>query len=306
MGFTRTAYAGPETGVRDRASYVLEQGDDPVRRHDGAARGSRGHAPPGDATATASATIALTVPDATQAYRQAVQRGARGGDRAEVGRGRVRRASSSPRSRPTATRPHVRRPRRLRWTVQARLHVGLVERPRDAGVGLTNIDHVVGNVELGRMDHWVEFYERVLRDDEHPPLRRRPDPDGVLGAHVQGDDGRRRARSSSRSTSRPRASARARSTSTSSSTAARASQHIALATDDIVDTVERADSERGIVFLDTPDSYYDDVADRVGEIDEDVRRPPAAADPRRPRRGRLPAADLHEDGAGPARPCSSR
>src|SRR5215468_8700103 len=53
MGFTRTAYAGPETGVRDRASYVLEHGD-------------------------GVKDIALTVPDATEAYRQAVQRGARG------------------------------------------------------------------------------------------------------------------------------------------------------------------------------------------------------------------------------------
>jgi 4-hydroxyphenylpyruvate dioxygenase len=51
-------------------------------------------------------------------------------------------------------------------------------------------------------------------------------------------------------------------------------QHVALATDDIVATVD-ALSERGIVFLQTPDTYYDDAFDRVGEIDEDweaVRR----------------------------------
>src|ERR1041384_5080884 len=77
LGFARTAYAGPETGVRDRASYVLEQGsirlvlttalreDHEIARHCGR------H---GDGVKD----IALTVPDATEAYRQAVQRGARG------------------------------------------------------------------------------------------------------------------------------------------------------------------------------------------------------------------------------------
>ena len=76
MGFTQTAYAGPETGVRDRASYVLEQGDvrfvvtsalreeHEITKH---------HARHGDGVRD----IALTVPDATQAYREAVSRGAR-------------------------------------------------------------------------------------------------------------------------------------------------------------------------------------------------------------------------------------
>ena len=75
-------------------------------------------------------------------------------------------------------------------------------------------------------------------------------------------------------------------------------QHIALATNDIVGTVE-AMKERGIQFLDTPDSYYDEAPDRVGEIAEDYEVLQKHKHPRRPRRGRLPPADLHEDGAGP-------
>src|SRR5437870_13461459 len=77
MGFTRTAYLGPETGVRDRASYVLEQGDirlvltSPLREESEIAKH---HARHGDGVKD----IALAVPDATEAYRQAVQRGARG------------------------------------------------------------------------------------------------------------------------------------------------------------------------------------------------------------------------------------
>src|SRR5436853_5054020 len=77
MGFTRTAYAGPETGVRDRASYVVEQGDIRLVLTSALREESeitRHHARHGDGVKD----IALTVPDATEAYRQAVQRGARG------------------------------------------------------------------------------------------------------------------------------------------------------------------------------------------------------------------------------------
>src|SRR2546426_12400744 len=77
FGFARTAYGGPETGVRDRASYVLEQGDvrlvvtSGLRADSEITQFASRH---GDA----AKTIALRVPDANDAYRQAVQRGARG------------------------------------------------------------------------------------------------------------------------------------------------------------------------------------------------------------------------------------
>jgi 4-hydroxyphenylpyruvate dioxygenase len=76
-GFTRTAYAGPETGVRDRASYVLEQGEIRFVLTSGLRADSdicRWAATKGDSVRD----VALAVPDATNAYRQAVQRGARG------------------------------------------------------------------------------------------------------------------------------------------------------------------------------------------------------------------------------------
>src|SRR5207237_2069407 len=78
FGFTRTAYAGPETGIRDRASYVLEQGEirlvvtSSLREDHEITHHVARH---GDGVKD----IALAVPDATEAYRQAVQRGARGG-----------------------------------------------------------------------------------------------------------------------------------------------------------------------------------------------------------------------------------
>src|SRR4029450_3226339 len=77
FGFTRTAYAGPETGVRDRASYVLEQGDILLVM-------TRGGRVDSEITqfacrhGDAAKVVALQVPSATEAYRQAVQRGARG------------------------------------------------------------------------------------------------------------------------------------------------------------------------------------------------------------------------------------
>src|SRR5215475_2386678 len=77
FGFTRTAYAGPETGVRDRASYVLGQNDirlvltSALREDHDVSRHVARH---GDGVKD----ISLAVPDAAEAYRQAVQRGARG------------------------------------------------------------------------------------------------------------------------------------------------------------------------------------------------------------------------------------
>ena len=77
FGFTRTAYAGPETGVRDRASYVLEQGDirllvtSGLRNDSEIAQYAGRH---GDA----AKSIGLQVPSAAEAYRQAVQRGRKG------------------------------------------------------------------------------------------------------------------------------------------------------------------------------------------------------------------------------------
>src|ERR671928_1011808 len=77
FGFRRTAYCGPETGVRDRASYVLEQGEIRLVLTSGLREDheiTRHVARHGDGVRD----IALRVPDATEAYRQAVQRGARG------------------------------------------------------------------------------------------------------------------------------------------------------------------------------------------------------------------------------------
>ena len=161
LGFTRTAYAGPETGVRDRASYVVEQGDirlvltSGLRADNEVTQFACRH---GDG----ARDIALQVPSADHAYRNAVQRGARGITEphwVEDEFGRVELSS-------IGTYGEV-----VHTFVNRKDYAGpylpgyksTVENGHVApGVGLKALDHVVGNVELGRMNTWVEFYERVF------------------------------------------------------------------------------------------------------------------------------------------------
>src|SRR5262249_2381749 len=162
FGFTPVAYAGLETGLRDRASYVLQQGkirlvltgalgpESEIARH------TLEH---GDGVKD----IALEVPHAEAAYQEALARGARSARKLEVledQHGRVKRAAI--------------------YTYGETIH-SFIERSDYAGpflpgyraidappsqqghdTGLRAIDHVVGNVELGRMNEWVKFYEDVL------------------------------------------------------------------------------------------------------------------------------------------------
>src|SRR5215204_1997174 len=161
FGVTRSAYAGPETGVRDRASYVLEQGDirfvltSGLRAQNEVTEFACRH---GDS----AKSIGLQVPSAEEAYRQAVQRGARGIAEprwVEDEFGRVELSAIGTYgevihtfvNRGDYAGPYLPG---YRSTIEN-------GQPPD-GVGLIALDHVVGNVELGRMNHWVEFYERVF------------------------------------------------------------------------------------------------------------------------------------------------
>jgi 4-hydroxyphenylpyruvate dioxygenase len=265
MGFTRTAYAGPETGVRDRASYVLEQGDirfvvtSPLREEHEITRHQARH---GDGVRD----IALTVPDATEAYRQAVQRGARGvaePSTLEDDFGVLETAA-------IATYGDTIHTFVNRTDYAGPFMPGFVSASSNGsskGLGLTNIDHIVGNVELGRMNDWVDFYERVFGmtnilhfgdeqiHTEYSALMSKvmSDGEGKIKFPInEPAEGKRKSQIDEYIEFYGGAGA----------------QHIALATTDIVETVEVL-KEHGMIFLDTPDSYYDDVVDRVGEIAED-------------------------------------
>ena len=266
MGFTRTAYAGPETGMRDRASYVLEQGDirfvvTTALREDHEI--TKHHARHGDGVRD----IALTVPDATEAYRQAVSRGARGvvePHRVEDEFGSLELAAIGAYGDTIHTfvnRGDYAGPFKPGYVSQS------ANGQRNAGVGLLNVDHVVGNVELGRMNEWVAFYERVFGmtnilhfgDDqiqtEYSALMSKVMSDGsgkIKFPINEPAEGKRKSQIEEYIEFYNGAGA----------------QHIALASSNIVDTVEQM-KERGFVFLDTPDAYYDEAVERVGAIDED-------------------------------------
>ncbi len=145
---------------------------------------------------------------------------------------------------------------------------------------LVGIDHVVGNVELGHMEEWVHYYERVFGMTEliHFSDEAISTEYSALMSKVV-TDGSGKIKFPINEPARASASRRSRSTSTF--TAVPASQHIAVSTTNIVDAVTEL-TARGVEFLPIPETYYADVPERIGEIDRGRRRPAAARDPRRP------------------------
>ncbi len=267
LGFRETGYAGLETGIRDRASHVLEQGririvlTSPLLGTSEIARHVAAH---GDGVKV----IALSVPDAEHAYRHAVRHGALG----------VREPWEETDADGTVRMATIA-------TYGETLHT-FVERSgyegsflpgygpaasngaAEDGDHLVGIDHVVGNVELGRLDEWVGYYERVFgmtemihftdRDisTEYSALMSKVMADGkgrVKFPINEPAEGKRKSQIEEFLEYYGGAGA----------------QHIALATTDIVATVREL-RERGVRFLNTPDSYYEELPQRVGEIDEDL------------------------------------
>jgi 4-hydroxyphenylpyruvate dioxygenase len=264
FGFSRTAYAGPETGVRERASYVLEQGDirlvltSGLRADSEVSQFAYRH---GDG----ARVIALQVPSAENAYRGAVQRGARGvvePHRLEDDHGSLELAT-------IATYGGVVHTFVNRADFAGPFAPGFVSTSTNGqrdGVGLIALDHVVGNVELGRMDHWVEFYERVF---------------GMTNIVHFGDDQIQTEYSALMSKVMADGSGKIKFPINEPAEGKRKSQieefldyyltpgvqHIAMATGDILTTV-RALRQRGIEFLRVPEAYYEIAPARVGKIEQ--------------------------------------
>ena len=272
FGFRTVAYRGPETGHRDAASYVVAQGairlvftsalrrDHPVTEH--VARHGDG-----------VRVVALEVPDARRAYALALGRGATG----------VAEPATLRDEHGVATTASIAA---YGDTVHALVERGdyagpflpgfaAAEVARPGGphaggrpIGLTGIDHVVANVAEGEMDRWVDFYRDVLGFDllvsfddadvstEYSALMSKVVATG--GGRVklpinEPADGRRRSQIEEYL----------------EAYGGPGVQHVALATDDIVAAVDELRA-RGVAFLTVPDGYYDDLAARVGAIDEDL------------------------------------
>ncbi|HEV8454391.1 MAG TPA: 4-hydroxyphenylpyruvate dioxygenase [Gemmatimonadales bacterium] len=264
FGFQLVAYRGPETGTRDRASYLLQQNKvrlivtSPISPDHPAAAHVAQH---GDGVRD----IALWVDDAREAFDVAVERGAR------------------PAQRPTVLKDDAGE------VIIAAIHTygdtihTLVERRNYRGlfmpgfqpvqpryspspVGLLYVDHCVGNVELGAMNKWVAFYQDVMGfrnlisfDDKDIST----EYSSLMSKVVASGNDRIKFPINEPAQGRKKSQI----DEYLEFYRGPGVQHLAIATDDIIQTVT-ALRDRGVEFLQVPKSYYDTVQERVGRIDE--------------------------------------
>lgn len=266
LGFRHAAVAGLETGVRDRSSHVVTHGrirfvlTTPLH---GASEIARHVAEHGDGVKV----TALAVPDAEQAYRVAVRRGARG----------VREPWEESDADGTVKMATIGTYGETVHTFVERDGYGgaflpgyqAVPDADDADAGLlAGIDHVVGNVELGRLDEWVGYYERIFGMTEmiHFTDRDISTEYSALMSKVL-TDGKGRIKFPINEPAEGKRKSQIEEY--LEYYGGPGVQHVALATDDIVATVAEL-RRRGVRFLATPESYYEELPGRIGEIDEDL------------------------------------
>ncbi len=267
FGFRLAAYRGPETGTRDRASYVLAQNkirfvlttaldpDHPVSEH------VRLH---GDGVRD----IALWVDDAESAWRETTRRGARSVRDPETlrdERGEARLASIAAYGDTVHT--FVERRNYNGVFLPGFVAVdGADELARP--VGLQHVDHIVGNVGWGEMNRWVDFYQRVMgfKMFKHFDDKDISTEYSALMSKVMSNGNERVKFPINEPASGKRKSQIEEYLEFYRGPGV---QHIALATSDIIATVG-ALHRQGVDFLRVPSTYYDDLLSRVGPIDEPI------------------------------------
>ena len=262
LGFRETAYRGLETGSRDRVSHLMEQGRIRIvltGTLGGGDEVSEFHAHHGDSVRN----VALSVPDATAAYEYAIEHGARG---VETPRGVDGVTTAS-----VETYGDVRHVFIERNGFEGTFLPGYEKRgdaDRSADNLVIAIDHVVGNVELGHMEEWVGYYERVFGMTEmiHFSDKAISTEYSALMSKVM-TDGRGRLKFPINEPAEGKRKSQIEEYLDFHN--GPGVQHLALATQDIVRTVSEL-RERGIEFLPIPESYYEEVPGRVGEIEEDL------------------------------------
>lgn len=267
FGFQALAYAGPETGVKDIASYVVRQHKltlvltTPLRSDSVIAAHVHKH---GDGVKS----LSLRVPDATRAWEETTRRGAKS----------------------------YMEPQRLTdndgEVVMSGIHTYgdtvhlFIERKNYQGVfmpgykawnnpyfnpsdcGLLYVDHCVGNVGWNQMNPWVKFYEDVLGfknilsfDDEDIST----EYSALMSKVMSSGNGYVKFPINEPAEGKKKSQVEE----FLDFYSGEGCQHVAMATNDIVKTVTELRS-RGVEFLQVPTTYYDDLLDRVGDIDEDL------------------------------------
>jgi 4-hydroxyphenylpyruvate dioxygenase len=283
FGFTPVAYAGPETGVRDRTSWVLDQGE--IRFVLSAALGpdheiARHHLAHGDGVKN----VAFVVPDATAAFSTAVERGAEPAREPEVvsdDHGKLVVASINAYGETVHT--FVERtaydgvffPGYVPLAEGAQVGGGLkppFSVPPGESAGLKIVDHIVCNVELGEMTTWAEWYERIMGfsqlvhyDDEQIST----EFTALMSKVLWDGEGRVKLPINEPAAGKKKSQI----DEYLDFYGCPGVQHLALATDDIVTAVTKL-REGGVRFMRVPDTYYDDVRARLDweTIDADLER----------------------------------
>ncbi len=266
FGFQSIAYCGLETGVRDRASYVLGQGkirlvlttplnaDSEINKH---------LAAHGDGVKI----VALWVDDATKAYEETVKRGAKSYQEPKIEKDADGDVTTSG-----------------IYTYGETVHL-FVERKNYNGVflpgykawkpeynptdvGLQYIDHMVGNVGWGEMNTWVDYYAKVMGfvnlisfDDNDIST----EYSALMSKVMSNGNGRVKFPINEPAEGKKKSQIEEY----LDFYGGPGVQHIAVATNNIVETVTALKS-RGVEFLTVPSSYYDELESRVGKIDEDI------------------------------------
>jgi 4-hydroxyphenylpyruvate dioxygenase len=267
LGLVPLAYSGLETGVRDRASWLVGRGQvqflltSPLAP-DAAPAISRHIAAHGDGVRD----IALRVRDTRAAFEEAVRRGGKivqEPQEFEDGFGRFVRAA-------IATYGDT-----VHSFIERDNYRGIlpgfkrIENPPPApDTGIVAIDHIVGNVELGKMNEWVAFYRDVMGfsqlshfDDKDIST----DYSALMSKVMQNGSGRIKFPINEPAEGKRRSQIEEY----LFHHGGPGVQHIALATKDIIATVD-ALTASGVDFLRIPPTYYEELPTRVGPIDEDI------------------------------------
>jgi 4-hydroxyphenylpyruvate dioxygenase len=267
FGMKWTAYRGPETGTRDRASYVLQQDrirfvlTAPLQPEGLIAEHIKLH---GDGVRE----IALWVDDAESAYVETTRRGARGVQEPttlEDEHGQVR-ISAIAAYGDTVHTFVERKNYRGAFLPGFRAIEGedRIARP----VGLKYIDHMVGNVGWGQMNAWVGFYREIMGfqlyqhfDDNDIST----EYSALMSKVMSNGNGRVKFPINEPAVGKKKSQIEEY----LEYYHGPGVQHIAMATDDIIGTVSKL-RDQGIEFLRVPTTYYEDLEKRCGKIDEPV------------------------------------
>ncbi|NBX27031.1 MAG: 4-hydroxyphenylpyruvate dioxygenase [Chitinophagia bacterium] len=266
FGYQSLAYAGPETGLKDRVSYVLQQGK--VRLMLTTALSSNHEiAEHVKAHGDGVKILALAVDDAYKSYEETIKRGAK----SYVAPYTLQDENGEVKISGIYTYGET-----VHLFVERKNYKGIfmpgfrkwesAYNPSD--VGLLYVDHCVGNVGWNRMNDTVKWYEEVMGftnilsfDDtqittEYSALMSKVMSNGngyVKFPINEPAEGKKKSQIEEYINFYE----------------GEGVQHVAIATNDIITTV-RALKARGVEFLDTPNAYYDDLLDRVGTIDESI------------------------------------